>query len=200
MSRRALYKLKEFPRIYRELSKIISNFVHNVKTSYMNRYFLLFGFFLASSISMVAQGVLAKNTVIPIVLNSSISSDSHSNPVVRVATDIKGTNGNVLIQAGSPVVVSYNATPARTLGRPGKVTMNFVSTLATDGTVINLTGNEIEVTGKNISRKVKGIGIGIGVAIYWPIFFYLFKKGGEATLNSGQLYTDFVTMSEYKIK
>lgn len=171
-----------------------------LKTSYMNRYLLLFGLLLASSISMMAQGVLAKNTVIPIVLNSSVSSDSHSNPVARVASDVKGANGNVLIQAGSPVVVSYNVTPAKPVGRPGKVAMSFVSTVASDGTVINLTGNEIESTGKNITRKVRGIAIGVGVTICWPVIFYLFKKGGEATLNSGQVYTNYVTMSEYKIK
>ena len=140
--------------------------------------------------SAFATVPLTRGTQVPICLTSNLNSKTSTTPYAIVNNDVKNKNGIVLIKAGTPVVVEYKAKKARGVGRPGTISMRFLSTTAVDGTRVALESQPIEVEGENKRGVALGVGLGLGLTIVWPCLFVLCKKGGEATISSNTIYSN----------
>ena len=158
---------------------------------------LLLAFLLSSFMSSSAQSTLKSGSVITLRFVEEVKSNSNAANVV-VANDVK-VDDKIIVSAGTPVQTQVTATKRRSCGIAGVLNVAFISTRATDGTLITLIGGSISREGKN--KKGLAIGLGVGLGVFaWPFLACLAVKGGEAVIPEGTLTTNVLTANEVTIK
>ena len=158
---------------------------------------LLLAFLLSSFMSSSAQSTLKSGSVITLRFVEEVKSNSNAANVV-VANDVK-VDDKIIVSAGTPVQTQVTATKRRSCGIAGVLNVAFISTRATDGTLITLIGGSISREGKNKRGLAIGLGVGLGV-LAWPILSCLVIRGGEAVIPEGTLTTNVLTANEVTIK
>jgi len=103
--------------------------------------------------------------------------------MIVVDEDIYNRANRLVIKAGTRVDADVQVSKARRLGRPGEITIHFISTTTVDGIRVPLTGS-MHLKGDNKKAKVLGIGIGTTL-LATPMILYLLKKGGEVFIPAG---------------
>ncbi|WP_288510057.1 hypothetical protein [uncultured Prevotellamassilia sp.] len=158
---------------------------------------LLLAFLLSSFMSSSAQSTLKSGSVITLRFVEEVKSNSNAANVV-VANDVK-VDDKIIVSAGTPVQTQVTATKRRSCGIAGVLNVAFISTRATDGTLITLIGGSISREGKNKRGLAIGLGVGLGV-LAWPLLSCLVIRGGEAVIPEGTLTTNVLTANEVTIK
>ena len=158
---------------------------------------LLLAFLLSSFMSSSAQSTLKSGSVITLPVVEEVKSNSNAANVV-VANDVK-VDDRIIVSAGTPVQTQVTATKRRSCGIAGVLNVAFISTRATDGTLITLIGGSISREGKNKRGLAIGLGVGLGV-LAWPLLSCLVIRGGEAVIPEGTLTTNVLTANEVTIK
>lgn len=158
---------------------------------------LLLAFLLSSFMSSSAQSTLKSGSVITLRFVEEVKSNSNAANVV-VANDVK-VDDKIIVSAGTPVQTKVTATKRRSCGIAGVLNVAFISTRATDGTLITLIGGSISREGRNKRGLAIGLGVGLGV-LAWPLLSCLVIRGGEAVIPEGTLTTNVLTANEVTIK
>ena len=158
---------------------------------------LLLAFLLSSFMSSSVQSTLKSGSVITLRFVEEVKSNSNAANVV-VANDVK-VDDRIIVSAGTPVQTQVTATKRRSCGIAGVLNVAFISTRATDGTLITLIGGSISREGKNKRGLAIGLGVGLGV-LAWPLLSCLVIRGGEAVIPEGTLTTNVLTANEVTIK
>lgn len=158
---------------------------------------LLLAFLLSSFMSSSAQSTLKSGSVITLRFVEEVKSNSNAANVV-VANNVK-VDDKIIVSAGTPVQTQVTATKRRSCGIAGVLNVAFISTRATDGTLITLIGGSISREGKNKRGLAIGLGVGLGV-LAWPLLSCLVIRGGEAVIPEGTLTTNVLTANEVTIK
>ena len=158
---------------------------------------LLLAFLLSSFMSSSAQSTLKSGSVITLRFVEKVKSNSNAANVV-VANDVK-VDDKIIVSAGTPVQTQVTATKRRSCGIAGVLNVAFISTRATDGTLITLIGGSISREGRNKRGLAIGLGVGLGV-LAWPLLSCLVIRGGEAVIPEGTLTTNVLTANEVTIK
>ena len=158
---------------------------------------LLLAFLLSSFMSSSAQSTLKSGSVITLRFVEEVKSNSNDANVV-VANDVK-VDDKIIVSAGTPVQTQVTATKRRSCGIAGVLNVAFISTRATDGTLITLIGGSISREGRNKRGLAIGLGVGLGV-LAWPLLSCLVIRGGEAVIPEGTLTTNVLTANEVTIK
>ena len=158
---------------------------------------LLLAFLLSSFMSSSAQSTLKRGSVITLRFVEEVKSNSNAANVV-VANDVK-VDDKIIVSAGTPVQTQVTATKRRSCGIAGVLNVAFISTRATDGTLITLIGGSISREGKNKRGLAIGLGVGLGV-LAWSLLSCLVIRGGEAVIPEGTLTTNVLTANEVTIK
>ena len=158
---------------------------------------LLLAFLLSSFMSSSAQSTLKSGSVITLRFVEEVKSNSNAANVV-VANDVK-VDDKIIVSAGTPVQTQVTATKRRSCGIAGVLNVAFISTRATDGTLITLIGGSISREGKNKRGLAIGLGVGLGV-LAWSLLSCLVIRGGEAVIPEGTLTTNVLTANEVTIK
>lgn len=148
---------------------------------------LLLAFLLSSFMSSSAQSTLKSGSVITLRFVEEVKSNSNAANVV-VANDVK-VDDKIIVSAGTPVQTQVTATKRRSCGIAGVLNVAFISTRATDGTLITLIGGSISREGRNKRGLAIGLGVGLGV-LAWPLLSCLVIRGGEAVIPEGTLTTN----------
>lgn len=158
---------------------------------------LLLAFLLSSFMSSSAQSTLKSGSVITLRFVEEVKSNSNAANVV-VANDVK-VDDKIIVSVGTPVQTQVTATKRRSCGIAGVLNVAFISTRATDGTLITLIGGSISREGRNKRGLAIGLGVGLGV-LAWPLLSCLVIRGGEAVIPEGTLTTNVLTANEVTIK
>ena len=158
---------------------------------------LLLAFLLSSFMSSSAQSTLKSGSVITLRFVEEVKSNSNAANMV-VANDVK-VDDKIIVSAGTPVQTQVTATKRRSCGIAGVLNVAFISTRATDGTLITLIGGSISREGRNKRGLAIGLGVGLGV-LAWPLLSCLVIRGGEAVIPEGTLTTNVLTANEVTIK
>ena len=98
-----------------------------------------------------------------------------------VVTDIRDSNNNILIKAGSPVTANINFEKSGFLGKSGKLTVTDFHASAIDGTYIPLSSS---ITAEPEDKMVLSLVLSIFIC---PLFLLL--KGDEAKMLAGTTKT-----------
>ena len=130
---------------------------------------LLLAFLLSSFMSSSAQSTLKSGSVITLRFVEEVKSNSNAANVV-VANDVK-VDDKIIVSAGTPVQTQVTATKRRSCGIAGVLNVAFISTRATDGTLITLIGGSISREGRNKRGLAIGLGVGLSV-LAWPLLSY----------------------------
>lgn len=179
---------------YSEIEKITKEFPQNSPNNLPN------GNNILQTQGTSNYSVLQNGTPIFVKILNEISSASDDMPNCVINGDIKDNLGRVLIANGSKVMVECVITKRKAIGRPGKISIRFISTYSTDGQIIMLTGNK-SYTAEDKKGRVIGIAVGIGTFLLPPMYAFLAKKGDDIILPAGTLITSNVTITgNYSIK
>ncbi len=131
-----------------------------------------------------ANGILKSSSTIPIKNVEKIDGKNAKKTYEFVVSkDIKDNNGSVLISEGAPVMVDLKIKNRKAVGRSGEISVNLKSVEAVDGQLIELLG-ETSVKPDDQKGKVLGIGLGVGLLLFFPMLLYLLKKGDAAVMDS----------------
>ncbi len=127
---------------------------------------------------------IMSGTSVVVGLKDDWSSSIQNNcPDFFVINDVQDKDGNILIAKNTPVQSVCNVVKPRGLGKPGTITVRFVSTTAVDGTNVPLEGKAYG-EGRDKFGLALGLGLGLGLFVIWGFgFFFLCLKGGKATLD-----------------
>jgi hypothetical protein len=120
--------------------------------------------------------VLAANTVIPVVLNDTLSSrDSRVGDTFTANVDTKGSNAYMGLPEGTVVEGHVNAVKEKNGGTPGVLGLSFDRFRFPDGRTVNIDGSLIGLDSKSVdnrdgrliarkssNRDTKYVGIGAG--------------------------------------
>lgn len=118
---------------------------------------LLLACLLPSFMSSFAQTTLKSGSIVTLRFAEEVKSNSNVANVV-VANDVK-VGDKIIVSAGTPVQTQVTGTKCRGCGRAGVLNVAFISTRATDGTLVNLMGGSISREGKKRSRNRSWCGI-----------------------------------------
>lgn len=163
----------------------------------MKKFFLLAGVCLFSVVGAFAQTTLRSGSIVTLKFSENVTSKS-TNASVVVANDVR-VGDQIVISAGTPVMSQVNATKRRGCGRAGSVSVNFISTKAVDGSIVNLMGGNITREGRNKKGMAIGLGVGLGVFV-WPCLACLAIKGGHAVISEGTLTQNVFTANDVVLK
>ena len=134
-----------------------------------------------------AYPVLAQQTVnVGITITKKLKKDNLKTELesAEVTADVI-QNGNVVIAAGTPVVLDIQAEKHRGLGVPGTITVKTVSTTDVNGQIVMLNSAEKSDVGKNRRGAAIGCGVVFGI-ITCPVgLLFLCIKGGKAVIPIG---------------
>jgi hypothetical protein len=158
---------------------------------------LVMGFIFVTG-NVAAAASLQNGTPISVKLTNSVSSSSSDAPNFVVATDVKDSNGNLLIKEGTLVLTEYSNKKKRSVGLPGQVDIKFISTTSSDGQLISLSGSK-QYKAEDKKGKVIGVAVGVGWFI-WPMLAFLAKKGDDVELGPSTLMNAATVMGNYSIK
>ena len=147
------------------------------------------------SANAAGKVVLAAHTPIMIRCTETISTrDVVSGGTVNFAVvyDVKDSNNNILIKAGTPVTAEISFVKSKgMIGKSGEVIVNDFHTTAVDGTYIPLSGS---VSARPDDKMTLSIVLSVLVC---PLF--LLMKGEDAQVIAGTTKTAY-TVSDVYIK
>lgn len=116
--------------------------------------------------------------------------------------DVKDPDtGKILIRRGAPVRIDTKIEKPRGKGRPGKITLNLLSTESVDGKNIRLS-RTAEFSGKSRRGLALGLGIGLplGTIVCFPWgFACLAIKGLHAEVPAGTILDYVIVAEDYTI-
>ncbi len=139
------------------------------------------------------KSTLSANTPVIIQAKDTITTKnmtSGSTVNFSVLQDIKNSNGNVLIKAGTPVSAQISFMEHRgIIGQSGEITISDFHTTAIDGTYIPLSGT---VSANPNDKTALSIVLSVLVC---PLF--LFMRGKEATITAGTTKTAYTLVETY---
>ncbi len=151
------------------------------------------------NLSVFAGTPLRRGTMVFVRTQSEISSKSGSNTLNAIVdSDVKTDDGTVVISRGTPVVANMEVKQAKGVGKPGSIAIKSMTTSSVDGQRIFLYGN-VNEEGESKRGKALGLGLGLGLLVFLPFLGFLAKKGGQATIPAGTVFTQFSTADEYQI-
>lgn len=146
--------------------------------------FSIVALFLLSTTTIYAQNKTV-NVEVKIIKNIRNDNTRNISEAAVVSKDVL-SNGKVIISAGTPVNLDIESSPARGLGREGRITMNLVSTQNVNGESIKLDGSQTN-SGKNRRGAAIGCGVTFGI-ILCPIgLLFLCIKGQKAIIPAGSI-------------
>mgnify|MGYP000342804068 CR=1 FL=1 len=146
------------------------------------------------NLSVFAATPLRRGTTVNIRTSENIELKNGKNATGYVDMDVKNSDGIVVIRRGTPVVLEVKGAKARGCGR---VEALCVSTTATDGQMVALTGST-SAEGKN--KKGLAIGLGVGLGLFaWPLLSLLAIKGGQGVIEKGTLIQNVMVANDYQI-
>lgn len=149
------------------------------------------------NLSIFAATPLRRGTTVNIRTSENIELKNGKNATGYVDMDVKNSDGIVVIRQGTPVVLEVKGAKARGCGRAGRVEALCVSTTATDGQMVALTGST-SAEGKN--KKGLAIGLGVGLGWFaWPLLSLLAIKGGQGVIEKGTLIQNVMVANDYQI-
>ena len=151
------------------------------------------------NLSIFAGAPLRRGTVVIVKTQSDVSSKSKNSTLNAIVdSDVKTSDGTVVISRGTPVMANMQTKKAKGVGKPGVIEIKSMTTTSVDGQNILLYGNATE---EGQSKRGKAIGLGVGLFFFLgPIFLAcLAKKGGQAKIPAGTVFTQFSTADEYQI-
>lgn len=151
------------------------------------------------NLSVFAGAPLRRGTVVYVRNLSEVSSKTGGTMSCIVDNDVKTTDGVVAIEKGARVNVNYECKKAKGVGKPGQIIIKSMTTEAVDGQNVLLNGNFTE---KGKSKKGKSIGLAVGLTVWTgllPFLAFLAKKGDQATIPAGTVFSQFSTADEYQI-
>lgn len=164
----------------------------------MKKILFILGLMLGGT--AMAQGILRQGTIVPLTITEETTSKMSDAPQVVVAANVLDSEGNVAIQAGTPVAVDYRNEAAGRCGRPGVLSFKFETTTAVDGTPVILNSKRLKRMGKNKQGKVMGLGLGLGFCTVTPMFLLLLKRGGEAMVEAGTTVNTVTVLTDTPVK
>jgi len=142
---------------------------------------------LAETISVPA------NTIIPIVTNQHVSAQhtQQGDPLSFMVNENVVIGGKTVFKQGDPVIVYVEkAKKAGAWGRGGYLTLKGAKVKAVEGTEFPLTFS-YQVDGED---KASGIALPIAsLVVLWPLAFFAFKKGENATIPPGKTLNTFTS-------
>ena len=173
---------------------IISTTFECYKKSLNMKFIYSFLVLLLMGIGVNAQTCCKLKTErrIPVRIVSEVQSNLKTNQEVRavIDSDIMDDNGEyVLIKKGTPVELRTDIVKARPAGKPGMISMDFLSTQAVDGQTVYLAGKYTQ-EGKDKRGITLGLSITGGVLFFPPVLFCLFIKGGKVCVPANTLVYD----------
>ena len=136
---------------------------------------LLFGCF---------QGLAQQELGVGIIIVEDIDDDDSDllSKSAVVSNDVY-YNGNILIAAGTPVIMDIQYQRNRGLGVPATVTAKPVSTTDIYGQVWPLYADARTVTGKNRRGAAIGCGVTFGIIAFHVGLLFLCIRGGDAEIE-----------------
>ena len=128
--------------------------------------------------------------------------DLHQKIKGVIDMDVKDPDtGKILIRRGAPVRIDTKIEKPRGKGRPGKITLNLLSTESVDGKNIRLS-RTAEFSGKSRRGLALGLGIGLplGTIVCFPWgFACLAIKGLHAEVPAGTILDYVIVAEDYTI-
>jgi len=107
-----------------------------------------------------------------------------------VVSDVKDSNGNILIKAGTPATAQITfSKPRGRIGQSGEVTVSDFHTTAVDGTYIPLSGS---VSARADDKMVLSVCLGV---LLCPLF--LLMRGEDAQVPAGTTKTVYTVTETY---
>ncbi len=146
--------------------------------------------------SQSSRGLLTQGTKIPVKFLKTASSDNNDSLVIAVLSDVNDAEGNKLISAGTPVIGTADRVASKAVGKPGEITVNFVSTTGTDGQRIDLSGNRTGF-GKDRSGCVWAGCFILCPLVISPLLLLIHGKAGE--ISETTLVEEVHSATTYKI-
>lgn len=152
------------------------------------------------SFSLSGASPLKYGTPVSLQMKQSLCHKQKGRTEAFIYQDIMDSTGSrVLIAKGTPVYLNVVSIKAKGLGQAGKIKIYPLSTYATDGQIIILSG-KIEITGKNRRKLTLGLGIGTGLTCLPGIGFCLLTiKGGNARIPAGTILENLYVGNNYHI-
>lgn len=150
--------------------------------------------------SQSGRGVLPQNTKIPVKFIKKVNSNDKLEAEIVVASDVNDEEGNKLIASGAPVNANIEKVISKAVGKPGNISVTFISTVAIDGQKIDLSGGHNEF-GKDRSGAAWAWTV-VGCLVIPPWFtgpLFLLIKGKPAEINESTLVDDIRPATTYKI-
>lgn len=167
----------------------------------MRKLYLTLALVMASGI-VSAQKIekLTAGTNIPIRITSEIYSNNKEQtpPSAIVDMDIKGSSGELLIAKGTPVAIDATIQKSRGVGKPGNIRLSFISTKTVDNQIVNLSGIH-EKIGASKKGTALGVGLGVGLTVFWPCLFCLCIKGEAVTIPANTLIQGTYTTGDVSV-
>ena len=160
---------------------------------------LLWGF----SLTTLAQTRLPQGEIVEVrIVDGFTSKDAPQKIKGVIDMDVKDPDtGKILIRRGAPVRIDTKIEKPRGKGRPGKITLNLLSTEAIDGKNIRLS-RTAEFSGKRRRGLALGLGIGLplGTIVCFPWgFACLAIKGLHAEVPAGTILDYVIVAEDYTI-
>lgn len=123
--------------------------------------------FCCFGVATTAQRVIKSGTPVRVKLDQTVQSAiiiSSGGGVV--ASDVADEDGNVLIKWGTPVELNVARLPAKAWGRPGEIKIDAVSTTATDGSLVPLSGGYYQM---GQDRRTEAWLVALGGCVLVPL-------------------------------
>lgn len=167
---------------------------------------LLFSLKVYACLSMAPQvcfaqtAMLNAGTVISIRTDNKISSKGSDNPSAVVSSNVKDGDGNVLIEANTPVMLNVVRQKAKSWGKPGVLMVNGISTTSSDGQNISLTGTyTVEGDDNKTTACVASAALFLFIFMIGGLTGF-FIKGDEAEIPANYIFTNFRVSEATSIK
>ena len=165
----------------------------------MKKAICLFMAFAVLNLTVFASTPLTRGTIVYIRTMTEVSSISNQPVEAVVDADVKGDNGSVLIKKGTRIDGNMDVKKAKGVGKPGSITLSNLSTRSVDGQTIHLAGS-VTREGESKRGQTLGLGLGLGLCLFLPCLAILAKKGGNAQILAGTVFTQFSVADDYQIE
>ena len=166
----------------------------------LKKFSCLFMAMAVLNLSVFAGTPLRRGTMVLVRTQSEITSKNVSNTLNAIVdSDVKASDGTIVISRGTPVMANMEVKKAKGVGKPGEIAIKSMSTTSVDGQHIYLNGS-VNEEGESKKGKALGLGLGLGLLVFLPFIGFLGKKGGQAKIPAGTVFTQFSTADDYQIE
>jgi hypothetical protein len=132
------------------------------------------------------QNQVITGTEVPVKLVTTLESDEDNyNPMACVSSDVHNSNGELIIKAGTQVLIKVDKGRSRGMGHPGYIEVVVINTFDITGYPVYLSGKLYE-KGERHTGKAIGLGLGLGLTILCPFgLFFFCIHGDDVTFPAG---------------